>query len=126
MVRKLIAPLAVILMLPGLAGCAPTSAAESEPSVTVSDGTILLDVRTPEEFSAGHLEGALRLDLNGGEFAAALPNLDADAEYLVYCRSGNRSGQAIALMAERGITATTNLGSLEQAAAATGLAIVTD
>jgi phage shock protein E len=125
MLRKFIVPFAFVLMMPGLASCA-SSAAGSEPTVAVSEGVILLDVRTPEEFAAGHLDGALRLDLNGGEFAAALPNLDADAEYLVYCRSGNRSGQAIALMAERGITKTTNLGSLEQAAAATGLAIVTE
>lgn len=126
MLRKFIAPFAIILMLPGLASCAATTAADSEPTVAISEGTILLDVRTPEEYSAGHLEGAIRLDLTGGEFAAALPTLDADAEYLVYCRSGNRSGQAIALMEQRGITNTTNLGSLEQAAVATGLAIVTE
>ena len=61
---------------------------------------------------------------NGGQFAAELPNLDPDAEYVVYCRSGNRAGQAVALMEKAGIGAATNAGSLEQAAKATGLAVV--
>ena len=50
--------------------------------------------------------------------------LDPDAEYLVYCRSGNRSGQAIALMEQAGFSNLTNLGSLEQAASTTGIQIV--
>src|SRR5690606_24207673 len=92
--------------------------------VEVGDATILLDVRTAAEHSAGHLDGAKLLDFNGGDLAAAIPSLDPDAEYLVYCRSGNRSGQAIALMEQAGFTNLTNLGSLEQAAQATGLPIV--
>lgn len=86
--------------------------------------TIILDVRTAEEFASGHLEGAEMLDFNGGEVAGALPTLDPGAEYLVYCRSGNRSGQAVALMQQAGFTNLTNLGSLEQAAQATGIAII--
>ena len=81
-------------------------------------------MRTPEEFASGHLEGAELLDFSGGELAAAIPNLDPGAEYLVYCRSGNRSGQAIAAMEEAGFDRLTNLGSLEQAAKATGLPVV--
>jgi len=88
----------------------------------VSAEVIILDVRTADEYAAGHLEGAEMLDLNGGEVAAAIPTLDP--EYLVYCRSGNRSGQAIALMEQAGFTNLTNLGSLEQAAAATGIDVV--
>ncbi|MCB1252347.1 MAG: rhodanese-like domain-containing protein [Austwickia sp.] len=60
-------------------------------------GTIILDVRTPEEFAAGHLQGARNLDL-AGDFAAGLARLDKSASYAVYCRSGNRSGQALATM----------------------------
>lgn len=86
--------------------------------------TIILDVRTAEEFASGHLEGAEMLDFNGGEVAGALPTLDPGAEYLVYCRSGNRSGQAVVLMQQAGFTNLTNLGSLEQAAQATGIAII--
>ena len=88
------------------------------------EGARILDVRTPEEYAAGHLEGAVLLDFNGGQFAAELPSLDPDAEYVVYCRSGNRAGQAVALMEKAGIGAATNAGSLEQAAKATGLSVV--
>ena len=75
-------------------------------------------------YDAGHLEGAKLLDLNSGEFEAALPSLDKAATYVVYCRSGNRSGQAVAMMEDAGFTDVTNLGSLGEAADATGLAIV--
>lgn len=107
---------------PSTAGTAPEGNAGS--TVEVSEGTILLDVRTPEEFAAGHLDGAQLIDFNGGEIPGAIPSLDPEAEYLVYCRSGNRSGQAIELMAAAGFTNLTNLGSLEQAAEATGIAVV--
>lgn len=107
-----------------LAACSPSSAEPASPTVEVGEGVIVLDVRTPEEFAAGYLEGAKLLDFNGGEFAAELLTLDPDAEYLVYCRSGNRSGQAIALMQAEGFEKVTNLGSLEQAASATGLPIL--
>ncbi|KAM9863712.1 rhodanese-like domain-containing protein [Leucobacter sp. BZR 635] len=106
----------------GSAGTAPEGNAGS--TVEVSEGTILLDVRTPEEFAAGHLDGAQLVDFNGGEIPGAILTLDPEAEYLVYCRSGNRSGQAIELMAAAGFTNLTNLGSLEQAASATGIAVV--
>jgi len=127
MLGKLISPLFAVTILLGVAACStPAASAEgSEPSVSISENTIVLDVRTPEEYAQGHLDGAVLLDLNGGQFAEALPSLDPDAEYVVYCRSGNRSGQAIALMQERGITNTTNLGSVEQASEATGIPIVT-
>lgn len=116
---------ALVLMF-SLASCAPTtsSSGQEEPQAAVSPGAVVLDVRTPQEYAEGHLEGAVLLDLNGGEFARALPELDTGVQYLVYCRSGNRSGQAIAMMQEAGITAATNLGSLEEAAGTTGLPIV--
>lgn len=87
--------------------------------------TRLLDVRTPAEYADGHLDGAELLDFNGGEFAAALPDLDPGAEYLVYCRSGNRSGQAMEMMKQAGIENVTNLGSVADAASATGRPVVT-
>ena len=107
-----------------LAACSPSSAEATSPTVEVGEGVIVLDVRTPEEHAAGSLEGAKLLDFNSGQFAAELPSLDPDAEYLVYCRSGNRSAQAISLMQAEGFGKVTNLGSLEQAAQATGLAIL--
>lgn len=99
---------------------------KSAEPVAVSPQTVVIDVRTPEEYDAGHLEGATLLDLNGGEFAAALPTLDPQAQYVVYCRSGNRSGQAVKMMEDAGFTSVTNLGSVEEASSSTGLPIVTD
>ncbi|WP_449282428.1 rhodanese-like domain-containing protein [Leucobacter sp.] len=120
--RTLSLSLSAVTLLLGLAACsAAPGSAERTSTVNVGDETILLDVRTAEEYASGHLEGAQLLDFTGGDVAAAIPNLDPDAEYLVYCRSGNRSGQAIALMEQAGFTNLTNLGSLEQAAQATGL-----
>lgn len=107
-----------------LTSCSPSSAAPAEPTTPVGEGVIVLDVRTPEEYAAGYLEGSKLLDFNGGQFAAELSSLDPDAEYLVYCRSGNRSAQAISLMQAEGFENVTNLGSLEQAAQATGLPII--
>ncbi len=120
--RPAAAVLGAFALAAGLAACAPAAAAE--PTATVGPETVLLDVRTAAEYAEGHLEGAKQLDFNGGEVAAAIPSLDPDAEYLVYCRSGNRSGQAIALMQQAGFTNLTNLGSVEQAAEATGLPII--
>lgn len=68
------------------------------------EGLVVLDVRTPEEFAEGHLEGAVMLDFYEEDFADQLAELDPDAPYLLYCRSGNRSGQTVELMRELGFT----------------------
>jgi rhodanese-related sulfurtransferase len=62
----------------------------------------LLDVRTPAEFAGGTLKGARNLDVTTSQFKNALGSLDKDKEYFVFCRSGNRSGSACALMVEQG------------------------
>lgn len=101
----------------GLAGCATT------PSVTVSSSTVIIDVRTPEEYAAGHLENAVNINWEG-EFTSVIGELPKDGEYLLYCRSGNRAGQAKAFMDSSGYTNVTNLGSVQDAASATGLSVV--
>lgn len=116
----LLAVLAVTALAALLSSCSGSTAE----AVEVTDKTIILDVRTPGEYAEGHLDGAKLVDFNGGQFQALLPDLDPNAEYLVYCRSGNRSGQAVAMMKERGFSNVTDLGSLGDAADATGLAIV--
>ena len=65
---------------------------------------VVLDVRTIEEFQEGHLEDATMIDFYRDDFRAQLETLDKDAPYLLYCRSGNRSGQTRALMEELGFT----------------------
>ncbi len=67
-------------------------------------GLIILDVRTPEEFADGHLEDAVMIDFYEPDFADRLAELDPDQPYLLYCRSGNRSGQTTAIMKELGFS----------------------
>ena len=59
---------------------------------------VILDVRTPAEFAAGHIENAVLIDFYAKTFANELDKLDKGKTYLVYCRSGNRSGQTLNLM----------------------------
>jgi len=70
---------------------------------------VILDVRTPDEFSEAHLEGAVLVDFYDEDFADQLGALDPDVPYLVYCRSGNRSGQATALMKDLGFADVANV-----------------
>lgn len=65
---------------------------------------IVLDVRTPEEFAAGHLEGAILVDFYDDDFVDQLSELDPNRPYLMYCRSGNRSGQTAEIMKDLGFT----------------------
>lgn len=68
------------------------------------DDLVILDVRTMEEFVEGHLEGATMIDFYREDFATQLEGLDRDVPYLLYCRSGNRSGQTAQIMADLGFT----------------------
>ena len=61
---------------------------------------VIIDVRTPEEFAEGHVEKATNIDYYSETFRDELNNLDKNKTYLVYCRSGNRSGNALNIMAE--------------------------
>ncbi len=79
-------------------GCAQVSGDEAQQ--LVRDGALLLDVRTPEEFAADHIDGALNIPL--AELESQLDRLDRERPIVVYCRSGNRSGQARQLLCDRG------------------------
>lgn len=68
------------------------------------DDLIVLDVRTPEEFDAARLGGAVMIDFYEEDFADRIADLDRDAPYLLYCRSGNRSGSTRAIMEDLGFT----------------------
>jgi rhodanese-related sulfurtransferase len=73
-------------------------------------GVVTLDVRTPAEFAEGHIEGARLIDFQSGNFDTGIAALDKDAIYAIYCRSGNRSGQAVKTMQDSGFL---NLYNLE-------------
>lgn len=95
------------------------------PAVVTTLIAIIIDVRTPEEFAAGHLDGALLIDIKDASFDLKIAALDPNADYIVYCRSGNRSAQAVTRMREAGIVNITDLGSLENASDKTGVTVVT-
>lgn len=59
-----------------------------------AEGRTVIDVRTPEEFASGHVEGAVNLNVQDPAFATEIAELDKSGRYLVYCRSGNRSAVA--------------------------------
>ena len=65
---------------------------------------IILDVRTPEEFAEVSIEGAVNIDYNSKTFAQDVDKLDKSKLYLLHCRSGNRSGQSLALFKKLGFT----------------------
>ena len=119
--KKFFAALALLLgATVALAGCA-----SSEPS-ELSKDTVIIDVRTPAEFASGHLDGAVNIDVQSPDFAAQMMELDPNGDYFVYCRSGNRSGQAIAQMNQMGFNGEnlTNGGSVENASELSGIDIV--
>lgn len=89
-----------------------------------ADGVTVIDVRTPDEFAAGHIEGAQLIDFYSATFAEQIAALDPDDEYLIYCRSGNRSGQTIALMEQSGIDRVWDLAGGVVAAEGSGLTLV--
>ena len=78
--------------------------AEEFSKLIAEKGTVLLDVRTAEEFAEGHISGALNIDINKEDFAqrAATLNLQADTPLAIYCRSGRRSANACSILAEQG------------------------
>jgi rhodanese-related sulfurtransferase len=89
------------------------------------DDLVVLDVRTPEEFAEGHLEGAVLVDFYAADFADQLAALDADVPYLVYCRSGNRSGQALGVMEQLGFTSVVDVDGGIVAWTGAGLPVTT-
>ena len=63
---------------------------------------VVLDVRTPGEFQSGHLANAIDIDFRASDFKQKVAELDKDKTYLIHCRSGNRSGQALPVLKELG------------------------
>lgn len=94
------------------AGESPASAASVEhvaaaqAAVLLKDKpeVVVLDVRTPGEFKAGHLPGATNLDYKAPDFRERLGELDKSNTYLIHCATGRRSTASLKLLSEQGIT----------------------
>lgn len=91
-------------------GSAPAGTSEATRDVAAfaasmgEPGTVVLDVRTPQEFAQGHIAGAVNVDVESPDFATRIAKRDKNVPYAVYCRSGRRSGIALELMVRQGFT----------------------
>ncbi len=90
---------AIVLASTLLAGCSSSSSATDLDSQAFANkisepGVVILDVRTSAEFAAGHIEGAINIDVEGMQFESGIAELDKSATIAVYCQSGRRSGIA--------------------------------
>ena len=65
----------------------------------------LVDVRTPAEYAAGHLQGSVNMDWTADDYEAAFAKLDKTMPVLLYCHSGGRSEQALEYLTEQGYQA---------------------
>ena len=114
--QKLLSPLLILLLFMTACGSdqSATATKDGVRGVSADQGfeiqsnppadLVVLDVRTPQEFQEGHLEGAMMIDFYEADFKAQLAELDPNVPYLLYCRSGNRSGQTADIMTELGFS----------------------
>lgn len=66
--------------------------------------TILVDIRTPQEFNASRMENAINIDFYSPSFISQMDQLPKDKTIMIYCRSGNRTGQATRRLSVLGFT----------------------
>jgi rhodanese-related sulfurtransferase len=79
------------------------------------ENTVVIDVRTTEEFSSGHIPGALHMDVQKDNFRELIQTLDPSKKYLLYCKSGKRSAKATAILMENGFNKVHHLqGGMQQ------------
>ena len=114
----------LLTLLIALAGCGSTATLDQQinnvsPSEAAgiigenssSDDFVILDIRTSEEFAAGKIEDSINIDFYATDFREQLDGLDKDTHYLVYCNSGNRSGQALPIFEDLGFAEVDNLST---------------
>lgn len=83
---------------------------EWEDQLEKDENSFILDVRTPEELEEGYIPNAINIDFYlGQDFLNEVQKLDKGKNYYVYCRTGNRSGQACAIMNSVGFKNAYNL-----------------
>ncbi|MEZ4297086.1 MAG: rhodanese-like domain-containing protein [Polyangiaceae bacterium] len=96
-------------------GCLFGSSGDLEPNRAhelVTQGATLVDVRSPEEFASGHIEGAINVPV--GEVESNLDRIPKDKPVVVYCRSGMRSSRAASTLKEKGYKEVFDLGAMSR------------
>jgi rhodanese-related sulfurtransferase len=100
------------------------TAEEAAATITQTPDVIVLDIRTPEEFAGGHLEEAINIDFYASDFPDKLSQLDRNASYVMYCRSGSRSEQAASMMRQLEFTSVEEIDGGILSWTAAGLPII--
>jgi rhodanese-related sulfurtransferase len=83
--------------------------AKEADALVKSGKVVILDVRTPEEFKAGHIAGATNINFRASDFEQRLSGLDTNKSYLVHCASGGRSTQALPVFKKLHFSSVTHL-----------------
>ena len=113
--KKILILVAAVFGIALLTGCGSSSGGVTnvDPAAFLTTasqtGTVVVDVRTPSEYAAGHIQGAVNIDVEAPTFDAEIAKLDKNATYAVYCHSGRRSGLATDAMGKAGFTHVYNL-----------------
>jgi phage shock protein E len=92
-----------------------SSTSNEELTKLIQEGAMLVDVRSPGEFSTGSAKGAVNIPLDN--VGNSLNKFKNKSHIIVFCRSGNRSGQAKSILERNGFTNVTNGGTWDQVAA---------
>lgn len=88
------------------------TSSQAQQMMAYNENVMILDVRSPQEFAEGHIEGAVLLPANEIEALAPVLILDKDMALLIYCRSGSRSYHAARTLVELGYTAVYDFGGI--------------
>jgi len=86
---------------------------EFERLLNKTETAVLIDVRTPEEYAQGHIDGSMNIDVKDSNFESTIDKQDKTLTYFVYCRKGNRSNRAAEIMREKGFTVYEMTGGIE-------------
>ncbi|PQA79370.1 rhodanese-like domain-containing protein [Rhodoferax sp. TS-BS-61-7] len=84
-------------------------------SLTAQAKDVIIDVRTPQEFAAGHVEGAINIEHGNIAQQIAKAGVTKDDKVMLYCQSGRRSGIALDTLKGLGFSKAENVGGIEQA-----------
>jgi len=106
--------LLMALLVTGISACAQKGGSNLDVNqvsemVAENQEIVLIDVRTPEEFQEGHLEGAKLINFYDTDFQEEIKKLDSAKKYVVYCRSGGRSSKSVSAMKKMGFTDVYNM-----------------
>jgi len=112
--RRALAAVAIVTVFV-LSACSSGSSAISNVdaasflTTAAQPGVTVVDVRTPEEYAAGHLQGAVNMNVEGPDFSTEIATLSKGNTVAVYCHSGRRSAMAADELAGSGFTSIVNL-----------------